>query len=434
MKLNIGCGKTYKDGFINIDAFDQTVADRIMPADNLKFPSNSIDEIETCQLIEHLGIFNAIYALAEWFRVLKPNGKLLIETPDLITSFKRFIGGNRETRKAVISWIYGLETLGMSHKFCFPDELLEELLEKNGFVEIKKSYFEIEKDNPALRIQCKKTKDYLPYQTVATFRKKLTDRGIADTDSYFLMLEQEKLIDFFVKKIFEFYKSKNYRLFDEIILEGTVHNVKITRIFLEECIKNKIVIKNRLNLHLEILDFLDEIDFPSILAHLIKESPDEAGTQNKVFQTVCNIGKQSIKKLLTNSKERDKIKAALSKLCKDCEINRVEFLSEEILDHEAADFYYVGVKEFFQGNFGKALAKINEAIKRDRNHLLYYWNQGRLLSLTRRSLESKRAFKNAIKLVEMSDHKNKNKLKKLLDKEMKKFSYKNLGKPVIKVD
>jgi hypothetical protein len=140
MKLNIGCGKTYRDGFINIDAFDQTVADRIMPADNLKFPSNSIDEIEACQLIEHLGVSNTIYALAEWFRVLEPNGKLLLETPDLITSFKRFIGGNRETRKAVISWIYGLETLGMSHKFCFPDELIVELLEKNGFVEIKKSY------------------------------------------------------------------------------------------------------------------------------------------------------------------------------------------------------------------------------------------------------------------------------------------------------
>jgi len=30
MKLNIGCGKIYKEGFINIDALDSTVEDKIM--------------------------------------------------------------------------------------------------------------------------------------------------------------------------------------------------------------------------------------------------------------------------------------------------------------------------------------------------------------------------------------------------------------------
>ena len=99
MKLNIGCGKTYKEGFINIDAFDSTVADKIMPANDLKFSSNSIDEIQSIQLIEHLGLFNAIYALSEWFRVLKPGGNLIIETPNLEKSFKNFINGDLETRK-----------------------------------------------------------------------------------------------------------------------------------------------------------------------------------------------------------------------------------------------------------------------------------------------------------------------------------------------
>ena len=78
MKLNIGCGKIYKDGFINIDAYDSTVADRIMPATNLDFPSNSVDEIEANQLIEHLGLFETIHVLAEWFRVLKPSPSILL--------------------------------------------------------------------------------------------------------------------------------------------------------------------------------------------------------------------------------------------------------------------------------------------------------------------------------------------------------------------
>ena len=91
MKLHIGCGKDYQQGFINIDAYDNTVADHIMPADNLTYHSNTIDEIHAKQLIEHLGLSKTMYGLAEWFRVLKPQGKLLIETPHLEKSITSFI-------------------------------------------------------------------------------------------------------------------------------------------------------------------------------------------------------------------------------------------------------------------------------------------------------------------------------------------------------
>jgi predicted SAM-dependent methyltransferase len=190
MKLNIGCGKIYKQGFINIDSFDSTVADKMMSADNLKFSENSIDEIEACQLIEHLGIYDSINALVEWYRVLKPNGKLLIETPDMETSFKKFLDEGRETRKAVLSWIFGLETPGMTHKLCFPEELLVELLEKTGFIEIKKTHIEAEKNNPTLRIRCKKRKSYEPYQTLANYRKRLKNEKIISTNKDLTTLEQ----------------------------------------------------------------------------------------------------------------------------------------------------------------------------------------------------------------------------------------------------
>src|SRR4030042_1601975 len=124
MKLNIGCGKIYKKYFVNIDVFDKTIADKIMSADDLKFSSNSIERIEASQLIEHFGLFKSIYVLSEWFRVLKPNGTLIIETPDIEESFKKFLYGNLEARKNSITWIYGLETPGMTHKFSYPEDLL----------------------------------------------------------------------------------------------------------------------------------------------------------------------------------------------------------------------------------------------------------------------------------------------------------------------
>ena len=139
MKLNLGCGGLYKKDYLNVDAFDDTVADKNMSALNLKLKDNSIATIEASQLIEHLGLINSIYALSECFRVLELNGALAIETPDIKTSFKKYINGDREDRKNLLTWIYGLETPGMQHKFCFPDDLLEEILRKIGFTNIKKT-------------------------------------------------------------------------------------------------------------------------------------------------------------------------------------------------------------------------------------------------------------------------------------------------------
>lgn len=433
MKLNIGCGKTYKEGFINIDAYDQTVADKIMPANNLKFPSNSVDKIESLQLIEHLGLFNAIYALSEWFRVLKPGGDLLIETPNLEKSFKKFINGDLETRKNVLSWIYGVESEGMIHKFCFPEELLEDQLKKIGFTNIEKTYMETEKDHPNIRIKCKKTKDYKSFQVFADFREKLFNEKIADTDNFHVAIEQEKLIDFFISKINEFLKNNNYEIFNEIAVEGAVHSAIMTRTFVKECLNHKIVSKSKISKNIETLDFLVKINFLNILEHLIRESSDAAGTQNKVFQTVSSIGKQSVKKLLAAEKERSSVRASLMKLSKECKNGKTVFFATDLLERKASVYYYKGVKEFILGNYDDAIAEIKKAIKLDRNHLLYYWNLGRLFSLTRNFSESKNAFENAIKLVKISKHKEKKKLEESLKNEMKKFSFKDHGKPVTRV-
>ena len=91
MKLNIGCGGNYKKGYLNVDAFHSTVADQIMQAYDLKLDDNSFDEIYMSQLIEHLGIVGSIHSLSECFRVLKPEGILIIETPDLRRSFEKYL-------------------------------------------------------------------------------------------------------------------------------------------------------------------------------------------------------------------------------------------------------------------------------------------------------------------------------------------------------
>ncbi len=433
MKLHVGCGKIYKEGFINIDAYDSTVADKIMPANDLSFSSNSIDEIESIQLIEHLGFFNAIYALSEWFRVLKPGGYLLIETPNLEVSFKKFINGGLETKKNIITWVYGVESKGMLHKLCFPEDLLEELLKKIGFIEIEKTYIEIEKDHPTIRLKCKKNQEYEFFQVIADFRKKLLNEKIVVTNHFYVAIEQEKLVDFFISKTPDFFKNKNYEVFNEIIIESAIISVEMTLIFIEVCINHKLVSKSKIKNNIETLKFLSGIKFISILEHLVKESPDIAGTQNKVFQMICNIGKQSVKKLLTDKKERSNIKASLMKLSKEYNNGKTVIFARDLLERKASVYFYRGVKEFILGNYNKAIAEIKKAIKLDRNRLLYYWNLGRIFSLNWNFSESKSSYENAIKLVKISKYKRKKKLEESLRNEMNSFSSKEHYKPVTEI-
>ena len=96
MKLHLGCGKNYKNGYINIDQYDSTVADELGSIINLGFKDNSIDIIEAYHILEHLGYYPSIFGLYEWFRVLKPNGKLIIEIPHLERTFQKFLEGDNK--------------------------------------------------------------------------------------------------------------------------------------------------------------------------------------------------------------------------------------------------------------------------------------------------------------------------------------------------
>ena len=192
MRLNLGCGKRYKEGFVNIDAFDATVADTLMSVEDLAFPSNSVEVIEACQLIEHLGYFHTISALGEWFRVLKPGGTLLIETPDLESSMQQYLRGDHDAKKEILTWIYGVESPGMEHRLCFPKILIKDLLKKRGFTGITTSCFTIEKYHPVMQVSSKKPQDYTSFQIIAQSRKKLVKQHLMDFNNNPLTLEQEK--------------------------------------------------------------------------------------------------------------------------------------------------------------------------------------------------------------------------------------------------
>ena len=421
MKLNLGCGGVYRRGYLNVDAFDDVVADRMMSAVDLDIEDDSVEEIEALQLIEHLGFTSSIYALSECFRVLKPGGKLVIETPDIKTSFKIYLKGGRERRKNILPWIYGVETPGMQHRFCFPDDLLEETFEKIGFVDIEKEFFEIEEYQPTLKVVCRKPEECFSPQFIAVFRKKLMKNNLVNLENQLLTLEQENLIDFFASKL-RCLKDKTDGVLDEVLTEGCVHSPKITRVFLDEIVDWKIIPKEKIKDHLDVVDTLIDLDFPSILCYTLRQIPDFVGEQKKLFQVVVALGKTVVKKLLGSS-EKSSVVDSLSKTRREIEAyDETDFFSEKILLYKANRLFQRGAKEFILGRYDEAIEYFKTSVELYRNQVLSYWNLGRLFVLKNNIRESENYYKSALNLLTKLSYRKKEVIRECLENEMKKLS------------
>lgn len=209
MKINAACGLDYRRGYLNIDMHDSTVADRLMPLWDMDLPDAEADEILARQALEHLGFFAAAHFLSESFRVLKPGGALIIETPDIETSFRSFGARDRAGREKLTQWIFGMETPGMAHLFCFPAELLEETVSRAGFSITRLERFAAAQDNPALRLTAVKVAERPALKFMAHLRREALRAGLCPFDSEPACADRETLFARFQTALENFYADKN---------------------------------------------------------------------------------------------------------------------------------------------------------------------------------------------------------------------------------
>jgi len=89
MKLHLGCGQYYLEGYTNIDypSSDHTVnaglkADLYTDLTTLDYPAHSIEEVRLHHVFEHFSRAVACALLVTWNSWLKMGGKIRIEVPD----------------------------------------------------------------------------------------------------------------------------------------------------------------------------------------------------------------------------------------------------------------------------------------------------------------------------------------------------------------
>lgn len=90
MKLHLGCGQNYLDGYVNIDfppsehtVQEKSIADRLADITSLRFPANSIEEVRLHHVFEHFRRPQITGMLACWNSWLKLGGVVHVEVPDL---------------------------------------------------------------------------------------------------------------------------------------------------------------------------------------------------------------------------------------------------------------------------------------------------------------------------------------------------------------
>lgn len=139
IKLNLGCGNDPRSGYINCDLYNNKKADMTFDCAVIPFDDNSVDEILAYHIVEHWDFLKSQEVLKEWYRALRPDGKLHVETPDLLGLCHAFIEADEQKRISLYSTFFSVPWWpGQGHYFLFTETQLRWTLEKTGFKNIKR--------------------------------------------------------------------------------------------------------------------------------------------------------------------------------------------------------------------------------------------------------------------------------------------------------
>lgn len=135
-KLNLGSGKNYQNGWLNIDIHKKFKPDLVKDIRDLEFPDNTFKEILAKDVIDHITFIEAKKLLRKIYKWLKPNGSLMIHTPNLRT-LARILAVEDDLE--ALKFLYGTTGEGTTHywsntiRWCYSKQQLVKTLTVLGF-------------------------------------------------------------------------------------------------------------------------------------------------------------------------------------------------------------------------------------------------------------------------------------------------------------
>ncbi len=162
VKLVLGCGsipmhpmhyKWIDNSWIFTDLYPQNKNVTKMDVRNIPYRTSSVDRLYASHVLEHISHLETEKTLQEWYRVLKPKGKVIINVPDLEWACEMFLNNYRKNiqipgnayknYKDLLKVFYGPQnTNGEIHHTGFTQKSLEKALKTAGFskTNVQKSF------------------------------------------------------------------------------------------------------------------------------------------------------------------------------------------------------------------------------------------------------------------------------------------------------
>lgn len=153
MKLHLGCGQIYLDGYINIDypldkhsVQKKSVADKLADITALKYKSETVDEVRLHHLFEHFPRTQAVALFASWHSWLKKGGLVHIEVPDFFATADLALNPSTSDtdRNIAIRHIFGSNEADWAvHYDAWGEDRFRELCKTFGFklIEVKRNEY-----------------------------------------------------------------------------------------------------------------------------------------------------------------------------------------------------------------------------------------------------------------------------------------------------
>jgi glycosyltransferase involved in cell wall biosynthesis len=150
VRLNLGCGDKILPGYVNVDVAPSRAGkspDVLCDLHALApFESDSVDEVLAVHVVEHFWRWEIVAVLKEWLRVLKPEGRMILECPNLLTACEELLkdpaaaaGPGPEGQRSM--WVFYGDPAWrdplMSHRWNYTPQSLAAVMAEAGLVNIR---------------------------------------------------------------------------------------------------------------------------------------------------------------------------------------------------------------------------------------------------------------------------------------------------------
>jgi len=140
MKIDVGAGRTIRDGWTRLDASRGARPDILATVPPLPEQCRGADVFRAIHFLEHLHVWDAETLLCQFHEYLKPGGRLVLELPNLQSAIDTLSGRNGRRGASWSMWVlYGDPSRKnplYGHKWGWTPGTLGDALRRAGFAHV----------------------------------------------------------------------------------------------------------------------------------------------------------------------------------------------------------------------------------------------------------------------------------------------------------